>query len=91
MLFDNPISKVQTILDAMERYSSVPKFECFDVGIVHSVNMFVDTNMATHPDYNFVIKIASKMPADPELLPLLVNYRRPESPWQITAIGRADI
>jgi len=91
MLFDNPVSKVQTMLDAMQRYGSVPEFECFDVGIVHSVGMFVDTAMTTNPDYNFVMGVASGMPADPELLPLLVGYRRPQTPWQVTAIGRAEI
>jgi len=30
------------------------------------------------------------MPADPELLPLLVRYATP-GPWQVTAIGREDV
>jgi len=91
MVFDNPVKKVQTMLDAMTENGSVPEFECFDVGIIRSVGMYVDTGMASHPDYNFVMGVASGMPADPELLPLLVGYRRPESPWQVTAIGRADV
>ena len=74
MVFDNPVKKVQTMLDAMAENGSVPEFECFDVGIIRSVGMYVDTGMASHPDYNFVMGVASGMPADPELLPLLVGY-----------------
>ena len=31
------------------------------------------------------------MPADADLLELLTRYIAPGSPWQVTAIGRADI
>ncbi len=91
MIFDNPVSKVQRFLDVMNETGAVPEFECFDVGIVHSVNMFVDTGMAEHPDYNFVMGVASGMPADPKLLKLLVWYRKQDTPWQVTAIGRQEI
>lgn len=91
MIFDNPVSKVQRFLDVMNETGAVPEFECFDVGIVHSVNMFVDTGMAEHPDYNFVMGVASGMPADPKLLEPLVGYRKQDTPWQVTAIGRQEI
>ena len=91
MIFDNPVSKIQKFLDVMGETGAVPEFECFDVGIIHSVNMFVDTGMAEHPDYNFVMGVASGMPADPKLLELLVGYRKQDTPWQVTAIGRQEI
>jgi len=91
MIFDNPVAKVQRYLDVMNETGSVPEFECFDVGIVHSVNMYVDTGMVSHPDYNFVMGVASGMPTDPKLLELLVGYRKPGTPWQVTAIGRQEI
>jgi uncharacterized protein (DUF849 family) len=31
------------------------------------------------------------MPADPELLPILIRLMEPGSNWQVTAIGRAEI
>jgi uncharacterized protein (DUF849 family) len=31
------------------------------------------------------------MPADPELLPILLKLKLPEAHWQVTAIGRAEI
>jgi 3-keto-5-aminohexanoate cleavage enzyme len=91
MIFDNPVPKVQRYLDVMSETGARPEFECFDVGIVHSVNMYVDTGMTENPDYNFVMGVASGMPVDPNLLELLVGYRKEGSPWQVTAIGRQEI
>ena len=91
MMFDNPVPKIQNFLNVMKETGAVPEFECFDVGIIHSVNMFVDTGMVEHPDYNFVMGVASGMPADPKLLELLVGYRKEGTPWQVTAIGRQEI
>jgi len=35
--------------------------------------------------------VASGMPADPDLLPLLVKYKKTNSNWRVTAIGREEI
>ena len=91
MVFDNPVSKVKEFLDAMEDVGALPEFECFDVGIVRSVGLFAHNGMTSHPDYNFVMGVASGMPADPRLLELLAQYRIPGSPWQVTAIGREEV
>jgi uncharacterized protein (DUF849 family) len=91
MLFDNKVEKVQAFLDAMNEHGAAPEFECFDVGIIRSVNMYLDVGMSTHQDYNFVMGVASGMPADPELLPLLLKYKKADAPWQVTAIGRQEI
>ncbi|OUS29408.1 3-keto-5-aminohexanoate cleavage protein [Gammaproteobacteria bacterium 45_16_T64] len=92
MVFENPVSKVEEILAVMKETNTRPEFECFDVGIVQSVGMYKDVGMFDgDPEYNFVMGVASGMPADPELLPLLVKYKKPESNWQVTAIGRQEI
>ncbi len=91
MVFDNPVSKVQAMLDVMTEVGAMPEFECFDLGIVRSVGLYADTGMATSPHYNFVMGVASGMPADPELLPLLVKYRREGCSWEVTAIGRQEV
>ena len=91
MVFDNPVDKVAKMLAAMEVSGSVPEFECFDLGIVRSVGLFVRHGLARHPRYNFVMGVASGMPADPDLLPLLLRHREPDAPWQVTAIGRQEI
>ena len=91
MVFDNPVEKVKTMLDAMAGTMTVPEFECFDVGIVRSVGMYVQNKMCASAEYNFVMGVASGMPADTRLLELLVDYRLPGSLWQTTLIGREEI
>jgi 3-keto-5-aminohexanoate cleavage enzyme len=92
MLFDNPVEKVQDYLDAMRDVGTLPEFECFDVGIVRCVAMYRQTGMYEGPlDYNFVMGVASGMPADPDLLPILLKLKMPGAAWQVTAIGRSEI
>jgi uncharacterized protein (DUF849 family) len=47
--------------------------------------------MVDRADVNFVMGVASSMPCDADLLPLLVKYRPEGSPWQATLIGRQDV
>jgi uncharacterized protein (DUF849 family) len=95
MVFDNPVEKVQAFLDVMRETGTRPEFECFDVGIVRSVGMYRKAGMspqfADHADYNFVMGVASGMPADADQLELLLRWMEPGSPWQATLIGRAEI
>ncbi len=91
MVFDNPVEKVKAFLAVMEETGAMPEFECFDVGIVRSVGLYVENGLARRPDYNFVVGVASGMPADVDLLPLLLEYKLPSSTWQVTAIGRQEV
>jgi uncharacterized protein (DUF849 family) len=92
MLFDNPVEKVKAFLDVMAETGALPEFECFDTGIVRTVEMYARTGLYRgHLDYNFVMGVESGMPADPELLPILTRLTAPGSTWQVTAIGRANI
>ncbi len=91
MMFDNPVEKVQAMVDAMNEVGAHPEFECFDVGIVRCVNMYIENGMAPAAHYNFVMGVASGMPVDADLLQLLLRYKREGDPWQTTLIGRAEI
>jgi 3-keto-5-aminohexanoate cleavage enzyme len=91
MMFDNPVAKIEKFLKVMRETGAMPEFECFDVGIVRSIELFVQAGLTDHPDYNFVMGVASGMPADPRLLDLLVQYRLEGSTWQVTAIGREEV
>ena len=91
MLFDNPVDKVEEMLRAMGESGTRPEFECFDVGIARSIALFRDAGMVDAPNYNFVMGVASGMPADPDLLELLLRYREPGTHWQVTAIGREEV
>ena len=92
MVFDNPVAKIKQMLDAMAETDTHPEFECFDVGIVRSVAMYLKAGMFTGvPEVNFVMGVASGMPADPDLLALLPRYAPKDAVWQTTLIGRAEI
>ena len=92
MMFDNAPAKVQDFIDVMAETGTLPEFECFDVGIVRCVEMYVQTGMyKALPEYNFVMGVASGMPADPDLLPILLKLKLKDAPWQATVIGRAEI
>ena len=92
MVFDNPVAKVQQMLDAMAETHTHPEFECFDVGIVRSVAMYQKAGMTPGvPELNFVMGVASGMPCDAELLALLPRYAPEGAVWQTTLIGRKEI
>lgn len=92
LLFDNRVEKIETMLETMARTGTRPEMECFDTGIVRSVGLFVEVGLLEpSPLVNFVMGVASGMPADPDLLELLPRWRPEGSPWQVTAIGRAEV
>ncbi len=91
MLFQNTVEKIEELLAVMKEENCRPEFECFDVGIVRSVGMFQEVGMVDKLDYNLVMGVDSGMPADPELLELVVKYLKPNSHWQATVIGREEI
>lgn len=95
MVFDNPVAKVQQFLDVMEETGTHPEFECFDVGIVRSVTMYLKNGMLKptmgRAEYNLVMGVASGMPCDADLLALLPKYMAQDSIWQATLIGRNEI
>jgi len=95
MVFDNPVPKVQQFLDVMQECHVHPEFECFDVGIVRSVSMFLKAGMLKpglgRAEYNLVMGVASGMPCDADLLALIPRWMAADSVWQATLIGRAEI
>ncbi len=92
MVFDNPVAKISAYLDVMRETGTHPELECFDVGIVRSVGMYLKAKLIAAPvEYNFVMGVASGMPADVDLLALLPRWIAPGSVWQTTLIGRQEI
>jgi uncharacterized protein (DUF849 family) len=91
MVFDNPVEKVKSMLDVMRETGALPEFECFDVGIARSVDLYVQNGMCDSAQYNYVMGVASGMPADSELLAWLLKYKPERALWQTTLIGREEI
>ncbi len=91
MLFDNQVDKIEEMLQGMRDVGALPEFECFDVGIVRSVELYLRAGLTASAHYNFVMGVASGMPVDPDLLELLLRYAVEGAPWQCTLIGRQEI
>jgi 3-keto-5-aminohexanoate cleavage enzyme len=92
LVFDNPVDKVKAYLAIMEETRIRPEFECFDVGIVRCVGLYARHAMIKgRPAYNFVMGVESGMPADPDLLAILLRLIVADAPWQVTAVGRAEV
>jgi uncharacterized protein (DUF849 family) len=91
LVFDNPVSKVKAMLDVMAETSSLPEFECFDVGIARSVELYIQNGMTRSAQYNYVMGVASGMPVDAELLAWLLRIKPDGAHWQATLIGREEI
>ena len=92
MVFDNPVDKVQRMCEATLAHGAIPEFECFDLGILRSIELFVHNGWAPRrPEVNLVMGVASGMPADPELLPFVIRYLPQDATWQTTVIGREEV
>ncbi len=76
----------------MASHSIVPECECFDTGIVRSVDMFARKGMLPeHFTVSLVQGVASGMPARVDLLPILVDLLPEDARWQSIVIGRQDV
>ena len=49
----------------MKECNIIPEFECFDIGIVRSVGLYIENGMTDHADYNFVMGVASGIAGGP--------------------------
>lgn len=88
IMFDNPVEKIQSFLEAMQTHRIVPEFECFDTGIVRSVSMYKEVGLFEgDPHISFVMGVSSGMPARSDLLPILVDELPENAHWQVIATG----
>lgn len=88
LMFDNPVEKINGFLEVMNENDIVPEFECFDTGIVRSVKMFQANGMFKGDAHvSFVMGVDSGMPANPELLPILIQELPENAVFQTIATG----
>jgi uncharacterized protein (DUF849 family) len=92
MLFDNTVEKIERTLEHMNALGIVPECECFDTGIVRSIDMFVARGLLKKRPYvSLVMGVASGMPAKAGWLPLLVEELPEGAHWQSIVIGRQEV
>ncbi len=92
MLFDNPVDKITAFLAVMDKHGIIPECECFDVGILRSISMLKAVGLLRDPLHvSLVMGVASGMPADAELLSVLMKYIPVGAHWQGIVIGREEV
>jgi uncharacterized protein (DUF849 family) len=92
MIFDNSVDKIERFLNIMYANGVLPEFECFDTGIVRSVDLFRQAGMTKgHLDYSFIMGVQSGMPCKPAWIPLLAEELPEGATWQVIAIGREEV
>lgn len=92
MLFDNPVEKIEAFLNVMRTNRIVPECECFDVGILRSIAMLRSAGLLQDPLHvSLVMGVASGMPADADLLQVLMKYIPTGAQWQGIVIGREEV
>lgn len=92
LVFVNSVEKIGRFVDVMKRLEVVPECECFDTGIVRSVDLYRRNGMLPrHFSVSFVMGVASGMPARADLLPILVDELPTGQAWQTIAIGREEV
>ena len=91
LMFENPVEKIEIMLNAMCKLNIKPECECFDTGIVRSIKMFESVGLMEQPiNLSLVMGVASGMPCKPEWIELLKEEMNEATQWQVIAIGRED-
>jgi uncharacterized protein (DUF849 family) len=92
LVFDNPVEKVEAFVVAMRRLGIRPECECFDTGIVRSLELYRSVGLLQPPIHaSFVMGVASGMACAPDWLPLLIRELPAGSRFQTIGIGRAEV
>lgn len=92
LTFVNGVHKIERFLETMYALDITPECECFDTGIVRSIDLFQQAGLVRSPAHvSFVMGVASGMPARADLLPILVDELPDGAAWQTIAIGREDV
>ena len=92
LVFDNPVEKVEQFALFMKERGILGECECFDTGILRSVDLFRQVGLLEPPiDVSLIMGVASGMPAKPAWLPLLIDELPEGATWQVIGIGRSEV
>ncbi len=92
LVFDNPVEKVEQFALFMRERGILGECECFDTGILRSVDLFRHVGLLEPPiDVSLIMGVASGMPAKPAWLPLLIDELPEGATWQVIGIGRSEV
>ena len=92
MMFANPLPKIEGYLKVFYDKDILPECECFDTGIVRSVDLLARSGtLKGRYTISLVMGVASGMPARADLLPILIDEMPDGAHWQSVVIGRDEV
>ncbi|MDB5545104.1 MAG: hypothetical protein JWO64_2253 [Hyphomicrobiales bacterium] len=92
IVYENPTSLVVDLATRMREFDIAPEIEIFDLSHIHGAKRLIDAGlMSAHPHIQFVMGVQNAMPADEQLLDILLAETRrviPGATWTAAGIGR---
>ena len=90
--FRNPPDGVRRLAARMRELGVKPELELYDIGHVDLALRLRAEGLLEEPlQFSFVMGVRGGMPAEIDLLPLLLRRLPPGSSWQVIGIGRANL
>ena len=88
------INKVPDIIfwaEKMRRYGVIPELEIFDLSMLYTIRKLHDAGILDEPlHYNFSLGFDGALPADPDILGILINQLPEGSSWGLLHEGMHD-
>ncbi|MHC6152123.1 beta-keto acid cleavage family enzyme [Bradyrhizobium elkanii] len=91
IIYENHTTLVEDLASKMRENSIRPEIEIFDLSHIHGARRLIDKGlMDARPHVQFVMGVLNAMPADEQLLDILLNETRrilPQATWTAAGIG----
>jgi 3-keto-5-aminohexanoate cleavage enzyme len=87
LVFQNPLSEIQYLLEQMNAVGVKPELECFDFGHVASAEPFFEMGLLRRFQFSLIMGVLGGVPPLPENLIQMVRNLPREAQWEIIGIG----
>ena len=92
IVYENPAALVCDLATKMKTYEVLPEIEIFDLSHIHGAKRLIEAGLISpRPHVQFVMGVQNAMPADEQLLDILLAETRrviPGATWTAAGIGR---
>jgi 3-keto-5-aminohexanoate cleavage enzyme len=87
VIFENPFSEIQYLLEGMNEAAVKPELECFDFGHAASADVFHEMGLLPRFQYSLIMGVLGGVPPTPENLMQMVRNLPKGAQWEIIGIS----
>ncbi|MCG0996026.1 3-keto-5-aminohexanoate cleavage protein [Acetobacter indonesiensis] len=95
IVYENSASLVNTLASSMRDHEIAPEIEIFDLSHLHGARRLIEEGlMNDHPHVQFVLGVKNAMPAEENLLDVLLAEKKrilPHATWTAAGIGKFQL